>query len=50
VFGDAALDLNPAQILVDPRYDTFVFPVCNIGHGPALIKHIAVTHHGVDET
>jgi hypothetical protein len=38
------------QMLVDPAYGTFVFPVRNVGRGSALIEHVALTLNEVGET
>src|SRR4051812_6175835 len=38
------------QIVVDVTYGAFVFPVRNIGHGPAVIESFSLTLNEVDET
>jgi hypothetical protein len=38
------------QIVVDPTYGTFVFPVRNVGRGAALVESVSVALSEVDET
>jgi len=48
---DEGMRITPmrGQIMVDPTYGTFAFPVRNVGRGAALIEHVAISVNGVDK-